>query len=115
MAPAVRPGTQGDPGVTYMHVDCDLYTGAAQALQLNAPRMRPGTVLIFDELVNYPNYREHEAKALWEWLAATGLRLRVIAIWGASPKEAILLDPPPHLPVRPISPSWQKRSSCVCV
>lgn len=93
--------------MTYMHVDCDLYTGAAQALQLNAPRMRPGTVLIFDELVNYPNYRDHEAKALWEWLAATGLRLRVIAINGASPEEAILLDPPPHLPVRHLPcPRW---------
>eukprot|EP00884_Botryococcus_braunii_P011172 jgi/Botrbrau1/20055/Bobra.200_1s0060.1 len=94
-----RKAGQADHGVTYMHVDCDLYTGAAQALLLNAPRMQPGTILIFDELVNYPNYRDHEVKALWEWLAATGLRLRVIGIWGASDGEAILLDPPPHLSV----------------
>jgi hypothetical protein len=42
-------------------------------------RMSPGTVLIVDELINYKTYRDHEIKALWKWLAATGYHLRVIA------------------------------------
>jgi hypothetical protein len=81
-----------DPGITYLHVDCDLYTGSSQALLLNAPRMRPGTVIIFDELINYPNYRDHEVKALWEWLSATGLHLRVIGVLPANDQEAMILN-----------------------
>ena len=31
----------------------------------------PGTVLVFDELFGYPEYRENEIKALWECMAMT--------------------------------------------
>ena len=37
----------------------------------------PGCVLLFDDLVNYPDYRDHEIKALWEWLDSTGRKLEV--------------------------------------
>ena len=46
----------------------DLYAGARDALMLLSDRIRPGTVIVFDDLVNYNNYREHEVKALYEWL-----------------------------------------------
>ena len=73
--------------VSYLHVDCDLYAGARDALSLLSPLIRPGTVLVFDDLVNYPAYRDHEAKALWEWAASTGLHLRVIGAKGPLPVE----------------------------
>ncbi len=37
----------------------------------------PGCVLLFDDLVNYPDYRDHEIKALWEWLDSTGRKVEV--------------------------------------
>lgn len=43
--------------VTYLHIDCDLYTGAIQALTMLSDRISPGAVLIFDELFNYPEFR----------------------------------------------------------
>ena len=30
--------------------------------------LRSGAFLVFDELLNYPEYREHEMKALWLFL-----------------------------------------------
>eukprot|EP00884_Botryococcus_braunii_P009238 jgi/Botrbrau1/18315/Bobra.0179s0043.1 len=90
-----------DPGVSYMHVDCDLYTGASQSLLMNAPRMRPGMVLVFDELINYKGYRNHEMKALWEWLAVTGLHVHALAVMAPSKPiangEAMVLNPPDDL------------------
>ena len=37
----------------------------------------PGCVLLFDDLINYPDYRDHEIKALWEWLDSTGRKVEV--------------------------------------
>ena len=52
------------------------------ALGLLSPLIRPGTVLVFDDLINYASYKEHEVKALWEWLASTGLHVRVVGVKG---------------------------------
>ena len=51
--------------------------GAIDALTLLDKYIAPGCVLLFDDLVNYPNYREHEILALWEWLENTGRKLEV--------------------------------------
>jgi hypothetical protein len=34
------------------------------------------------QLVNYPAYRDHEVKAMWEWLRRTGRKLEVIGMMG---------------------------------
>lgn len=52
-------------------------TGAIDALTLLDKYIAPGCVLLFDDLVNYPNYRDHEILALWEWLQTTGRKLEV--------------------------------------
>jgi hypothetical protein len=72
----------------YLHIDCDLYAGARDALALLSPLIRPGTVLVFDDLINYAAYRDHEVKALWEWLASTGLHVRVVGVKGPLPGAA---------------------------
>jgi len=60
--------------VSLVHVDSDLYSSAALSLRLVAPRLRPGTILIFDELINYPGFREGEARALFEWIHSPEFR-----------------------------------------
>ena len=52
-------------------------TGAIDALTLLDKYIAPGCVLLFDDLINYPDYRDHEILALWEWLQATGRKLEV--------------------------------------
>jgi hypothetical protein len=49
-----------------MHVDCDLYAGAIGALRHCVPKLAPGAIVLFDEMLVYPGFEEHEAKALFE-------------------------------------------------
>lgn len=51
--------------------------GAIDALMLLDQHIAPGCVLLFDDLINYPDYRDHEIKALWEWLDSTGRKVEV--------------------------------------
>lgn len=58
------------PGpVAFMHIDCDLYSSTVDILQNLADRMQPGTVIVFDEYFNYPNWERHEFKAWQEFVA----------------------------------------------
>jgi hypothetical protein len=85
------PGDVAEAGsrvkASYIHVDCDLYASTRDALLYLSPLIQPGTVLVFDELINYPRFAEHEVKALWEWLVSSGLRVRVIG--GFGPLEGV--------------------------
>ena len=41
--------------------------GARDVLQLLSHRIQVGTIILFDDLVNYAAYRRGELKAMWEW------------------------------------------------
>ena len=57
--------------VSFLHVDSDLYSSASTIFgELGARRLRPGCVIVFDELFHFPGFVEHEMKALWEFLRA---------------------------------------------
>lgn len=53
--------------VALLHVDCDIYSSTRTIFTLLAPRIVPGTVIVFDEYFNYPGWREHEFKAFQEF------------------------------------------------
>lgn len=75
----LRPFLAQNEGVVrFLHVDSDLYSSAAQVLGLLAPRLVPGSVILFDEYINYPAWRQHEYKAFQEFIAARGLGYRYI-------------------------------------
>jgi Macrocin-O-methyltransferase (TylF) len=59
--------------VAFVHVDCDLYSSTRVVLEALRDRLVVGTVIAFDELYNYPNYADHEMKALLELAAGTGI------------------------------------------
>ena len=78
---AKHPGER----VAYLHVDCDLYVGAKQALDAVGPLLMPGAVVIFDDLVNFRGFRNRrsELRALLEWLqSGTAPRLAPLAFGG---------------------------------
>lgn len=56
--------------ISLLHMDADLYSSTATVFRELAARrlMRPGLVIILDELINYPGYEKHEMLALWELL-----------------------------------------------
>jgi len=67
---------QTDESIALLHVDCDLYSSTAFVLATLADRLRPGSVIVFDEYFNYPGWKQHEYKAFQEHVARTGLRFR---------------------------------------
>ena len=64
--------------VSFINVDCDAYESSKYVLNLLADRMRPGTIIMFDEYYNYPNWREHEFKAWQEIVAERKITYRYI-------------------------------------
>ncbi len=60
--------------VAFLHIDSDLYSSARTVLTLARDRLHPGTVILFDEFLNYPDYEAHEFKAFAEFLAETGFK-----------------------------------------
>ncbi len=54
--------------VAFIHIDTDTYSPAKVALSELKSYFKPGTIIIFDELCGYPNWRSHEFKALSEVL-----------------------------------------------
>lgn len=58
--------------VAFVNIDSDLYSSAKTVLDLLEDRFQDGTILTFDELCDYPTYREHEIKAFAEFLLKTG-------------------------------------------
>jgi hypothetical protein len=38
------------------------------------PRLRPGSIVVFDEYFNYPGWEEHEHRAWMEYVELEGLR-----------------------------------------
>ena len=68
------------PGlIKFLHIDCDLYSSAREVLEKCAERLRPGSIIVFDEYFNYPNWQEGEFKAFQETVARHRLSYRYIA------------------------------------
>lgn len=63
----------------FVHVDCDIYSSTRDVLWSLRERLQVGSVIVFDEYFNYPNWRQHEARALKEFVAEFGVRYRYIA------------------------------------
>jgi hypothetical protein len=68
------------PGhVDFLHVDGDLYSSAKTVLDLAGPRLRPGSIVHFDEFFNYPGWQQHEHKAWLEYVERTGVEFDYVA------------------------------------
>lgn len=51
-----------------IHIDSDLYSSCRTVLTLLKDRIVDGTLILFDEINDYENYRDHEIKAFAEYL-----------------------------------------------
>jgi hypothetical protein len=80
--------------VAFVHVDCDIYSSTKTVLEALKPRFVPGTVLLFDEYFNYPNWRQHEFKAFQEFVSATGARYRYVGYSMKNGHVAVVLTDP---------------------
>ncbi len=67
-----------DDPVDFLHVDCDLYSSTRTVLDHVGHRLHPGSIVVFDEYLNYPGWPEHEHRAWQEYVARTGLSFEYV-------------------------------------
>ena len=78
---ATLPGfleAYADP-VSFLHVDCDLYSSTVTIFDALGSRLQPGAIVLFDEYYNFHRWQQHEFKAFQEFVARVGLRYEYIA------------------------------------
>ena len=62
--------TEQSKNISFIHIDCDLYSSTKYILNTVKPYLQEGCVIIFDELVNYPGFdgETGELKAFYEFI-----------------------------------------------
>jgi hypothetical protein len=68
-----------DGAIAFLHVDCDVYSSTREVLTALVGRLQQGTVIVFDEYFNYPNWENHEFKAWQEFVQTEHLSYEYLA------------------------------------
>jgi hypothetical protein len=61
-----------------IHIDCDLYSSTVSVLNLLKKLICTDTILVFDEMINYPNFENGEIKAFAEFIIDTGFSYEIL-------------------------------------
>jgi len=59
--------------ISFMYIDSDLYSSAKTILEALTDRIVQGTIIVFDEYFNYPNWKNHEFKAFQEFVTKNNI------------------------------------------
>lgn len=65
--------------ISLIHIDSDLYSSAKTVLSLLEDQIVPGTIIVFDEFLNYPGFKDHEYKAFFEFIAESGRGFKLLS------------------------------------
>ncbi len=64
----------------FAHLDADLYSSTTTVFTTLGSWFVPGTVIVFDEYFGYFGWQQHEHRAFEEFLQASGLSFRALAL-----------------------------------
>lgn len=70
---------ENDESVSFMNIDCDIYSSTKTIFEHLKDRIRPGTIIVFDEYFCYPEWRDHEYKAFQEFISDSPFSYEYIA------------------------------------
>jgi predicted O-methyltransferase YrrM len=62
------------PPVSLVHIDCDIYASTRTVFEHVGGRLARGTIVVFDEYLNYHGWSAHEYKAWQECVEQRGIR-----------------------------------------
>jgi len=83
--------SQQKGAVGFLHIDSDLYSSAKTVFDLLGERLRPGTVIVFDDYFNYPAWEDGEFKAFMEFLERSKLACDFIGYHRNAQQVAVIL------------------------
>jgi hypothetical protein len=75
--PAFHKEHLGQPAA-FLHLDADVYTSEKAVLDVMVDHIVPGTVMEFDELLNYPGWKANDFRAFSEFAAEHDLKYQPI-------------------------------------
>ena len=91
--PAFAAEHRGEP-IAFLHIDCDLYSATVTILENLGDMLRPGSIVLFDELINYHGWEEGEYKAFTEFAAARNLAFEYIGYNRTGSQVAVRIREP---------------------
>jgi hypothetical protein len=87
--PGFKKQVQLDKPIALLHVDCDLYSSTVTILDNLKDNIVPGTVIIFDEYMNYPGWQLDEFRAWQEFVAQHKIKYEYIGRVSRHQKVAV--------------------------
>jgi Flp pilus assembly protein TadD len=75
--------------VRFLHIDCDLYSSTKTVFDSLTDRIVPGTVILFDEYISNPGWREDEFKAFQEAATHNSWRYEYLAFCLSGKQAAV--------------------------
>ncbi|HMN13849.1 MAG TPA: class I SAM-dependent methyltransferase [Bellilinea sp.] len=71
-------GSKKDAVVSFLHIDCDLYSSTKTIFDILGRAISDGTIIVFDEYFNYPGWEHGEFKAFQEFIGTSGFSYEYI-------------------------------------
>lgn len=83
--------------IAFMHVDCDLYSSTKTIFDFTGNRLQPGSIILFDDYYNYPNWKDHEFRGFKEFVEKNNIQYEYIAYSVVGQQTAVkILENPIH-------------------
>ena len=83
---------QHHDAIRFANIDCDIYSSTRTVLEHLEQRLVPGTVLVFDEYICNPNWRNDEYKAFQELVRRSGIHYRYLLFSPYSRQAVVLIE-----------------------
>lgn len=76
----VLPGfiAQHPEPISFLHMDSDIYSSTKEIFNYTIKQIKNGCIIVFDELVGYNGFEQHEWKAWWEFVDAYNIEYQWI-------------------------------------
>ena len=78
--------------VSFIHMDCDLYSSAKTVLECCASYVKPGTVIVFDEFFNYADWQKHEFLAWQDYCRAHHVKAKPVGLVSSDMQLAFMIE-----------------------
>jgi hypothetical protein len=78
--------------IALLHVDCDLYSSTVTILENLQHQIVPGTVIVFDEYINYPGWQLDEFRAWQEFVQFARIEYEYIGRVSRHQKVAVKIQ-----------------------
>jgi len=77
--------------IRFLHIDCDLYSSTKTILDLLAPKIVSGTVIVFDEFIGYKSWDRDEFKAFKEAAQLYGWKYELLTFSFVTKQVALII------------------------